>query len=182
MPLTLTRRTIVASFGGVAVACPSVLRAQPGALPVIGFLNSTAPDPSLRRVVSFRQGLAEAGFVERQNVAIQFRWAENQFYNLPRLAADLVRQQVSVIATTGGVVAALAAKQATSNIPIVFEIGGDPIGSGLVDNVEHPGHNMTGVSLNTVSIAPRLVELVRELKPDAKQVALLVNPDNPTSG
>src|SRR4029453_4494545 len=119
MPLTVARRNLLGL--GAALACPAVLRAQPRAMPVIGFLNSTAPDPSLRRGASFRQGLGEHGFVERQNVSIQFRWAENQLYNLPRLVADLVRQQAAVIATTGGTAPALAAKQATSTIPIVFE-------------------------------------------------------------
>jgi ABC-type uncharacterized transport system substrate-binding protein len=182
MPLITTRRKLVAGLGGAALACPSVLRAQPRAVPVVGFLNSTAPDPPLRRVASFRQGLSEAGFVERQNLSIQFRWAENQIYNLPRLVADLARQQVDVIATTGGTAPALAAKRATSTIPIVFEIGGDPITAGLVDSVEHPGNNVTGVSLNAGTMAPRQIELLREIKPDASLVAVLVNPDNPNSG
>src|SRR5436190_3676520 len=182
MTMTIARRKFVASLAGAALACPAVARAQRPAMPVIGFLNSTAPDPTLRRVAAFRQGLAEFGFVERQSVAIQFRWAENQLYNLPRLVADLVRQQVSLITTTGCAAAALAAKQATSAIPIVFEIGGDPITAGLVESLEHPAGNVTGVSLNAGGLAPKQLDLLRELKPNASLVAVLVHPDNPNSG
>ena len=182
MTMTIARRKFVASLGGAALACPAVARAQRPAMPVIGFLNSTAPDPTLRRVAALRQGLAEFGFVERQSVAIQFRWAENQLYNLPRLVADLVRQPVSLITTTGGAAAALAAKRATTAIPIVFEIGGDPITAGLVESLEHPAGNVTGVSLNAGGLAPKQLDLLREFKPNASLVAVLVHPDNPNSG
>jgi putative ABC transport system substrate-binding protein len=181
MPLAIARRKLV-GLGGATLACPSGVLGQPQAVPVIGFLNSTAPDPSLRRVASFRQGLNELGFVERRNLSVQFRWAENQPYNLPRLVADLIRQQVTLIVTTGGTATALAAKQATSTIPIVFEIGGDPVIGGLVASIEHSGNNLTGVSLNAGSMAPRQLELLREIKPGAALVAVLVNPDNPASG
>jgi putative ABC transport system substrate-binding protein len=182
MPLAIARRKLLAGLGGATLGCPAVALSQPRATPVIGFLNSTAPDPTLRRVASFRQGLAELGFVERQNLAIQFRWAENQPYNLPRLVADLLRQQVALIATTGGTATALAAKQATSTIPIIFEIGGDPITGGLVASFEHSGNNLTGVSLNVGLMASRQLELLREIKPGAALVAVLVNTDNPNSG
>ncbi len=156
-------------------------RAQQAAMPVIGFVNSTAPDQSLRRASAFRQGLGEMGFVERRNVMIEYRWAENQVDRLPRLAADLVHRPVDVIATTGGTVSARAAKQATSTIPVVFEIGGDPIAAGLVDNLGRPGGNVTGISLNAVALAPKQLELLRELNPKATKIGVLINPDNPNS-
>jgi putative ABC transport system substrate-binding protein len=182
MPLAIARRKLLGGLGGAALACPSIVRAQPQTMPVIGFVNGTAPDPTLRRVASFRQGLNEMGFVERRNLAIQFRWAENQRYNLPRLVADLIRQQVVLIAASGGTATALAAKEATSTIPIIFEIGGDPITAGLVANIEHTGNNLTGVSLNIGLMATRQIELLREIKPNAALVAVLVNTDNPNSG
>jgi putative tryptophan/tyrosine transport system substrate-binding protein len=178
----MQRREFITLIGGTAAAWPLAAHAQQAALPVIGFLNSTSPDPTLRRVASFRQGLNDVGYVERQNVAIEYRWAENQPYMLPRLVAGLVRRQVAVIATTGGTVSALAAKRATSTIPIVFEFGGDPITAGLVDNLSRPGGNITGMSLNVDALVPKQLDLLRELIPKASVVALLVNPDNPITG
>ena len=182
MTVTIGRRTFIGGLGGSVLAWPIAARAQRAAAPVIGFLSSTSPDQPLRRVAAFRQGLGDAGYAERESVAIEFRWAENQAYQLPRLAADLIRRQVAVIATTGGTAATLAAKQATSTIPIVFEIGGDPIAAGLVDNLSRPNGNLTGVSLNAAAVGPKQLDLLRELVPKAALVAVLVNPNNPNSG
>ena len=168
--------------GGVAAAWPLAVRAQKPAMPVIGFLNSTSPDPSLQRAAAFRQGLADVGYVERQNVAIEYRWAEFQDYQLPRLAADLIRREVTVIAATGSTATALAAKRATSTIPIVFEIGGDPVAAGLVDKLDQPSGNLTGMSLNSAALGQNQLDLVRELIPKAATVAVFVNPSNPNSG
>jgi len=184
MTITIGRRKFVAGLGGSAVAWPFAVCAQQPAIPVIGFLSSTSPDQPLRRVAAFRQGLSELGYDERErrNVGIEFRWAENQPYQLPRMVADLVRRQVAVIATTGGTAAALAAKQATSTIPIVFEVGGDPTISGLVDRLNRPSGNATGVSLNAAAVGPKQLDLLREFIPKAALVAVLVNSNNPNSG
>jgi putative ABC transport system substrate-binding protein len=171
-----------AALGGTAAAWPLAARAQRPAMPVIGFLNSTTPDPTLQRAASFRQGLSDQGFVDRQNVSIVFRWAEFQDYQLPKLAADLVRQQVAVIAATGSTASALAAKQASGTIPIVFEMGGDPITAGLVDDLNQPGGNLTGVSMNAAALGQSQLGLVRELIPKASTLAVFVNPGNPNSG
>jgi putative tryptophan/tyrosine transport system substrate-binding protein len=171
-----------AALGGTAAAWPLAARAQRPAMPVIGFLNSTSPDPILQRAASFRQGLADQGFVDRQNVSIVFRWAEFQDYQLPKLAADLVHQQVAVIAATGSTASALAAKRASGTIPVVFEMGGDPITAGLVDDLNQPGGNLTGVSMNTATLGQSQLDLVRELIPKASTVAVFVNPGNPNSG
>jgi putative ABC transport system substrate-binding protein len=176
------REFITLMGGGAAAAWPLAARAQKPAMPVIGFLNSTSPDPTLQRAAAFRQGLADVGYVERMNVAIEYRWAEFQDYQLPRLAADLVRREVAVIAATGSTATALAAKRATSAIPIVFEIGGDPVAAGLVDKLEQPSGNLTGTSLNAAALGQKQLDLVRELIPKASTVAVFVNPSNPNSG
>jgi putative ABC transport system substrate-binding protein len=182
LEIDMRRREFITLLGGAAAAWPLASRAQQPAIPVIGFLNSTSPDPSLQRAAAFRQGLNDVGYVDRQNVATVFRWAEFQDYQLPKLAAELVRQQVAVIAATGATACALAAKRATSTIPIVFEIGGDPITAGLVDNLNQPGGNLTGISLNSATLGQDQLGLVRELIPKAATVAVFVNPDNPNSG
>jgi putative tryptophan/tyrosine transport system substrate-binding protein len=173
------RRDFLTFLGCSAAAWPLAARAE-GHSPVIGFLNSASPDPTLQRVAAFRKGLSEMGF-ERQNAAIEFRWAENQIYRLPGMAADLVRQNVTIIAATGGTASAIAAKRATSTIPIVFEIGGDPVATGLVDNPDGSGGNMTGVSLNIAALAQRQFELLREVIPKASTVAVFLNPGNRNS-
>jgi putative ABC transport system substrate-binding protein len=181
--IAMRRREFITLIGGgAAAAWPLAARAQKPALPIIGFLNGTSPDPSLQRAAAFRQGLADVGYVDRLSVAIEYRWAEFQDYQLPRLAADLVRRDVAVIAATGSTATALAAKRATSAIPIVFEIGGDPVAAGLVDRLDRPGGNLTGMSLNSMALGQRQLELVRELIPKAATVAIFVNPSNPNSG
>jgi putative ABC transport system substrate-binding protein len=177
----MRRREFVTLLGSAALAWPRAARAQ-GGTPVIGFLNGTSPDPTLQRAAAFRAGLSEVGFVDRKNVAIEFRWGNFQDYQLPRLAADLVRQGVSVIAASGSTATALAAKRATANIPIVFEIGGDPVAAGLVDKLDQPSGNLTGLSLNAASLGQNQLNLVRELVPKATTVAIFVNPANPNSG
>jgi putative ABC transport system substrate-binding protein len=162
------------------VAWPLAVRAQQPAVPVIGFLNS-ASDASGRAVAEFHRGLSEAGYVEGRNVAVEYRWAEGQYDRLSALAADLVRRQPAVIVTTGGIPSALAAKAATTAIPIVFTIGSDPVEVGLVASLNRPGGNITGVSILNVELAPKRLELLHELLPAATAMALLVNPTNPNA-
>ena len=174
----MRRREFLGVVGGAAAAWPLVARAQQTAMPVIGFLNPTLADSNSDRMRAFRLGLKETGFVESENVTIIYRWAENQIERLPELAADLVTRRVAVIVTIGGATPALAAKDATTTIPIVFAVAEDPVRLGLVASLARPGANLTGINFfNAETVAKRL-ELLRELVPAATRVAVLVNPAN----
>ncbi len=165
-------------LGGAAVAWPLAAHAQLKAIPVIGYLSSTSPGSAARLTAAFHQGLSETGYVEGQNVAIEYRWAEGHYDRLPALAAELVGRKVDVIVSTGGAPTALAAKSATSTIPIVFRIGADAVELGLVASLARPGGNLTGVSLLADELTPKRLELLSELVPQAGVIALLVNPNN----
>jgi putative tryptophan/tyrosine transport system substrate-binding protein len=169
----MRRREFITLIGGAAAAWPLAARAQQPAMPVVGFLRNTSPD--VRLVAAFRRGLNEAGYIEDQNVAIEYRWAENQDERLPALAADLVRRRVSVI-VTGGQPASHAAQAATTAIPIVFATGGDPVHYGLVTSLNRPGGNITGVSFLINALVSKRLALLRELVPTATMIAFLVKP------
>ncbi len=173
----MKRRDFIVVLGGAAAAWPPALRAQQPSIPVIGFLGSRASGEDPQLLTSFRLGLKEAGYVEGQNVVIDYRFAENQYDRLPALAAGLVQRQVVLIAANGP--AAQAAKAATSTIPIVFAVGFDPVEVGLVASLNRPGGNVTGVSILDVELGPKRLELLRELVPKATIIAVLVNPTDP---
>src|SRR6266446_6359603 len=174
----MNRREVLLLLGGMMTAAPAV-RAQRKAMPVIGFLNSGSPGPSAHLMTAFHQGLSETGYVEGQNLAIEYRWAEGDYDRLPALAADLIARKVEVITTRGDVLGALAAKNATATIPIVFIAISDPVGNGLIASLARPGGNVTGVSPMNIELMPKRLELLSELVPHAGVIALLVNPNNP---
>jgi putative ABC transport system substrate-binding protein len=176
----MNRRELVALLGAFGLGWYRPARAQQ-TMPVIGFLHSGVPGPNANRLTGFRKGLREGGFVEGQNVSIEFRWAEDRNDRLPELAADLVRRRVNVIATLSATQAALAAKAATQTIPIVFQVGTDPVAIGLVASLNRPGGNATGISSLSAEILPKRIGLLRELVPSIANIFVLANPTNPNA-
>jgi ABC-type uncharacterized transport system substrate-binding protein len=176
----MRRREFISLLGATVAAWPVAARAQQP-IPVIGFLSSLAPSDLTHVMPAFQQGLDRAGLVESRNVAIEYRWAEADYHRLPALAADLVSRKVAVIAAISGTPAALAAKAATTTIPIVFAIGGDPIAPGLVSSLSRPGGNITGVSFFNAPVVSKRLDLARELAPSGSTIAILINPNNPPS-
>jgi putative ABC transport system substrate-binding protein len=175
----IKRREFITLLGGAAVAWPRAARAQQAAMPVVGFLNTQSAGPFSHMLAGFRQGLSEAGFLEGQNIQIEYRWAEGHYEQLPALANDLVHRGLAVLVATGGEPAAFAAKAATQAIPIVFLIGGDPVKERLVTSMNRPGGNITGLTLLTTEIEGKRLGLLRELIPKASLIAVLINPDFP---
>jgi putative ABC transport system substrate-binding protein len=178
--MTMRRRDFVTLLGGAAAAWVRAAHAQTR-VPVIGFLGSTSPKGYGHQVVAFRQGLEDRGYIENRNVAIEFRWAENQYDRLPALAAALVQRRVAVIVAAGAVNVALAAKAATATIPIVFGLGSDPVQAGLVTSLSRPGGNLTGITRLSRELLSKRLEILRELLPNVTAIGLLVNPNNPNT-
>jgi putative ABC transport system substrate-binding protein len=177
----MRRREFIGSLIGTAVAWPLATRAQQPGVPVIGFLHGASPEGYAPMVMAFRQGLKDAGYVDGRNVALEFRWAEGHYDQLPVMAADLVRRQVAMI-MTGGTPPAFAAKAATSTIPIVIMVGIDPVQLGLVSSLNRPGGNVTGLAILTGELAAKKVEVLHELLPTAAAIGMLVNPTTPLTG
>jgi len=175
----LKRRDFIRVAGGGMIATPLAVLAQPSMLPVIGFLSSASPTGFRHRVAAFKEGLSKLGFVEGQSVAIEYRWAEDQYDKLPNLAAELVAKRVAIIVAAGGSQTAVAAKSATATIPVVFMHGGDPVQLGLVASFNRPGGNVTGVTIITVETLQKRLEILKELLPKTDSFALLVHSGNP---
>jgi ABC-type uncharacterized transport system substrate-binding protein len=181
MAFSIGRRRFVAGLSGTAVAWPLAARAQQPSMPLIGFLNSASPEAFTNQVAGFRRGLGQTGYVEGQNLAIEYRWADGHYERLPAMAADLVGRKVFVLAATGGIACALAAKAATTTIPIVFTTGADPIKAGIVASLNRPEGNITGVSFLFNTLGTKRLELLTQLAPRASTIGMLVNPANPNS-
>jgi len=177
----MRRRELMLLVGGAAFAWPLDARAQQSAIPVIGFLSSASPNAYGGRVAAFRKGLSESGYIDGQDVAIEFRWAQGQYDQLPVFAADLVRQKVAVIVSSGGDVAALSAKAATSSIPIVTVSGSDPVKAGLVASFNRPGGNITGASFVATELETKRLEILHDVVPTAAVIGILINPTNPAA-
>jgi len=175
----MRRREFITLVGGTALAWPLTVRAQQAAMPVVGFLSSRSPAESRSSLAAFRQGLGQADYFEGKNVTIEYRWAEGQYDRLQALAAELVARQVAVIAAVGGEPSGLAAKATTATIPIVCSLGGDAVEAGLVDSLNRPGGNITGVTLMAQEMGPKRLELAHQLVPNSKAFAALVNPKFP---
>jgi putative tryptophan/tyrosine transport system substrate-binding protein len=177
----LSRRGVSGLVGGAAVAWPLAARAQQPTMPVIGFLNPTSPEVITEPMRSFRQGLKDAGYVEGESIAIEYRFADNQPERLQEMAAELVKRRVSVIVATGGPTSALAARAATTAIPIIFNLEVDPVSLGLVASLARPGGNLTGVNILADELTAKRLELLRELVPGAARVTVFINPNNPAA-
>jgi putative tryptophan/tyrosine transport system substrate-binding protein len=177
----MTRREFITLIGGATVAWPIGARGQPPSMPMVGFLNVGFADRSAHQVAAFRQGLKETGYIEGRNITVEFRWADGRYDRLPTLAADLIRREAAVILTGGGEAPFRAVRAASETVPIVFNIGNDPVQLGLVASLAKPGGNATGVNFLSVEIAAKRLQLLNSLVPTSSIIAVLVNPNFPAT-